>query len=158
MMKHLCLWVMLVLTVYVGKAQHSGSYRSKNITLNADSLLIDTNVIVQNSVTIFADNNTLLKEGVDYYINYFTGYLKVNVAYQNKPLQLSYKTPNINFKQVYSNKSRSLQIPEIKGNRYDLGYAPAAGGRIDLFKNDGLKLNGSISRGLGFGNNQEMPT
>lgn len=156
MMKHLCLWVMLVLTVYVGKAQHSGSYRSKNITLNADSLLIDTNVIVQNSVTIFADNNTLLKEGVDYYINYFTGYLKVNVAYQNKPLQLSYKTPNINFKQVYSNKSRSLQIPEIKGNRYDLGYAPAAGSRIDLFKNDGLKLNGSISRGLGFGNNQDI--
>ncbi len=156
MMKHLCLWVMLVLTVYVSKAQHSGSYRSKKITLSADSLLIDTNVIVQNSVTIFADNNTLLKEGVDYYINYFTGYIKVNVAYQNRPLQLSYKTPNINFKQIYSNKSRSLQIPEIKGNRYDLGYAPAAGSRIDLFKNDGLKLNGSISRGLGFGNNQDI--
>ena len=98
----------------------------------------------------------LLKEGIDYQINYFSGYLKVNKAYKNKTLQVSYKTPNINLKQVYSNKSRSLQIPEIKGNRYDLGYAPNVNTRIDLFKNDGLKLNGSISRGLGFGNNQDI--
>ena len=156
MMKLLWLWVVLVLTIFVSKAQQNGSYRVKTITVNTDSLLVDTHTIVKSSVIIFTDNNNLLKEGIDYQINYFTGYLKVNQAYKNKPLELSYKTPNINLKQVYSNKSRNLQIPEIKGNRYDLGYAPNANNRIDLFKNDGLKLNGSISRGLGFGNNQDI--
>lgn len=156
MMKLLWLWVVLVLTIFVSKAQQNGSYRVKTITVNTDSLLVDTHTIVKSSVIIFTDNNNLLKEGIDYQINYFTGYLKVIQAYKNKPLELSYKTPNINLKQVYSNKSRSLQIPEIKGNRYDLGYAPNANNRIDLFKNDGLKLNGSISRGLGFGNNQDI--
>ena len=155
MMKRLWLWVILVLFIKVSKAQYSGSFRSKTITLTTDSLLMDTAVIVKGSVLIL-DGDKVLQENTHYTINYYNGYAKVIPELKNKPLQLSYKTPNIDLKQVYSNKSRSLQIPEIKGNRYDLGYAPTIGSRIDLFKNDGLKLNGSISRGLGFGNNQDI--
>jgi hypothetical protein len=94
-MKLLWLWVVLVLTIFVSKAQQNGSYRVKTITVNADSFLVDTHTIVQSSVIIFTDNNNVLKEGIDYQINYFTGYIKVNQGYKNKPLQLSYKTPNM---------------------------------------------------------------
>ena len=65
MMKLLWLWVVLVLTIFVSKAQQNGSYRVKTITVNADSILVDTHTIVKSSVIIFTDNNNLLKEGID---------------------------------------------------------------------------------------------
>ena len=95
MMKHLWLWVILVLFFKISKAQYSGSFRIKNITLNSDSLLIDTAVIVNGSVIILNGEN-LLQENADYTINYYNGYLKITPELKNKPLQLSYKTPNIN--------------------------------------------------------------
>ncbi|MBP9186156.1 MAG: hypothetical protein KBE91_04040 [Bacteroidia bacterium] len=155
MIKHLLLLILMALFGLYANAQFNGSYRSKNILIISDSLLLDTAVILQQSLLVY-QNEKLLQDGVDYSINYFDNFLKINPKYLNQTIQVSYKTAIIDFKKQYSNKPRSLQIPVLNGNKYDLGYNLSNGNRNDLFKNEGLKLNGSISRGLGFGNNQDI--
>ncbi len=155
MIARLCLLFLITTTSIVCYAQQNSSYKWRTIIIKTDSVLIDTNTLVQQSV-LLTQNDTLLKENIDFSINYFTGYLYLNPRFKNQTLNLSYRIANVNLKQTYSNKSRSLQMLQLNGRKENWGYTPSAGNRFDIYKNDGLKMNGSISRGLGFGNNQDV--
>lgn len=136
-------------------AQHNSTFKTRNFTLNTDSIFIDSGTVVQSSLVVYS-NDSLLVAGRDYVINYQTGYFYPLLIKKRTTLSVSYQTLNINLKQTYFNKPRSLQLPQLIGNREDYGYTPNSGNKFDIYKNDGLKMNGSISRGLGFGNNQNV--
>lgn len=155
MMKHAAMPVLVLLFVLAVKAQVPGSYRSRTITFTNDSLLLDTMVIIKGSLLLY-DGNNLLKENEDYLVDYYSGYLKPVAVAKNKPLTASYKTTVLDLKKPLSHKPRSLQFPALSTNRYDYAYTPAGASSSNIFSEDGLKLNGSISRGLGFGNNQDI--
>lgn len=148
----LCL--ILLMALY-GKAQYNGSFRNLNTTITADSILLDTGTIVKSSILVY-QGKELLQENTHYKINYFNGYFYPLTISRGSAVSISWQSLNINLKIRYSNKPRSLQLPQLYTNRYDQSYTPGNQSRFDLFKNDGLKLNGSISRGLGFGNNQDI--
>ncbi|MES2690225.1 MAG: hypothetical protein V4658_07465 [Bacteroidota bacterium] len=155
MMKHAVMPVLVLLCVCAVKAQVPGSYRSRTVIFTGDSLLLDTMVIARGSLLLY-DGDSLLKEKQDYSVDYYSGYLKPIAVAKDKPLVVSYKTVNLDLKKPLSHKPRSLQFPALNSNRYDYGYTPSTGSSLNIFSEDGLKLNGSISRGLGFGNNQDI--
>jgi hypothetical protein len=135
-------------------AQLNGSFRSRSIAAT-DSTLLDTMSIVRNSALVYA-GDSLLKEGRDYTINYQTGYLVPLNITPGTPLTVSFKVLNVDFRRPLSHKPRTMQLPKSSVNRFEYGYAPSSASSLDIFKDDGLKMNGSISRGLGFGNNQDI--
>lgn len=155
MIARLCLLFLVTTISIVCYAQQNSSYKWRTIISQTDSILIDTNTLVQQSLLI-TKNDTLLIENKDFTVNYFSGYLHLNPRLKNQYFNLSYRIANVNFKQTYSNKSRSLQLLQLNGRNENWGYTPSTGNRFDIYKNDGLKMNGSISRGLGFGNNQDV--
>lgn len=155
MMRLAVMPVLVLLCVSALKAQVAGSYRSRTLVISSDSLLLDTMVVVRGSVLLYK-GDSLLKENEDYSVDYYSGYLKPLGDIRNVPLSVSYKSANLDLKKRLSHKPRSLQFPELgSSNRYDYGYTPASPS-LTIFTEDGLKLNGSISRGLGFGNNQDI--
>lgn len=135
-------------------AQTQGSYRSRSITFGSDSLLLDTMSIVEGSLLVYS-GDTLLEEGSAYRVNYASGHIIPAQASAGRTVTVSYRTLTIDLRRPVSHKPRSLQLPVLDRNRYDLGYTPERQS-LNLFKEDGLRMNGSISRGLGFGNNQDV--
>lgn len=137
-------------------AQYSGSYRTRTITVSSDSILLDTLSIVRGSVLVYAAD-TVLQEETDYAIDYASGYFKPLRIPVNTTLTISYRVILLDLGKPLSHKPRSMQLPQAGTNRYEYGYSPASSaGSLNIFKDDGLKMNGSISRGLGFGNNQDV--
>lgn len=141
---------------YTAIAQiNAGNYKTKTLVITSDSVLIDTGVIIIGSANVYT-KNILLKEQVNYRINYATGYLfSINLP-KNEQLLLSYKTIELDFKKPLFKKPTSLQIPKLNGRLLDGGYVANTNTKFNLFNDDDVKLTGSISRGLGFGNNQDV--
>ena len=155
MMRWRLLLISLLCIGFAAQAQRSAPYKTLSFKSSSDSVLIDSGTIVQSSVLVYA-GDSLLQAGVHYRINYSSNYFIPLQIPRETSVSISYQTLNINLKQTYYNKPRSLQLPQLNGNREEYGYAPGSGNSFDLYKNDGLKMNGSISRGLGFGNNQSI--
>src|SRR5574343_371665 len=155
MMRWRLLLISLLCIGFAAQAQRSAPYKTLSFKSSSDSVLIDSGTIVQSSVLVYA-GDSLLQAGVHYRINYSSNYFIPLQIPRETSVSISYQTLNINLKQTYFNKPRSLQLPQLNGNREDYGYTPNSGNKFDIYKNDGLKMNGSISRGLGFGNNQNV--
>lgn len=136
-------------------AQYNDGMQHKTFASPKDSLLLDTNTIVVGSIRVL-QNQQPLTEGVHFRINYWQGYFIPLQLPTGTSLQITYQVLNIYLKTPVLKKSRTLQIPQLNGSRYDQGYTATNNSRLDIFKQDDLKLNGSISRGLGFGNNQDV--
>ena len=136
-------------------AQYGDGLQRLNILSPKDSVLLDSNTIVVGSVNVF-NNQLALVEGTDFRINYWQGYFIPITILPGTPLYIGYKKLNVYLKTPLYKKSRALQIPQLNGSRNEQGYIAGNNTRLDFFKEDNLKLNGSISRGLGFGNNQDV--
>ena len=138
------------------KGQMASNTRSKQILIvsSADSILVDTLPIIKGSFML-SIQSTLLFEGIDYEMNYTLGILRpINIP-NNSQIVLSYKVIEYPFNKQIFHKNRKLIQPEYRENRNPFLYTKEKEG-IALFSNDGLKMNGSLSRGLAFGNNQDV--
>lgn len=150
----------IALLVYLGCvlsvfAQYNDGLQRQTIVTPSDSLLLDSNTILLGSVQVL-QNLQPLTEGIAYKINYKQGYFIPLKISPGTPLQINYQILNVYLKSPLYKKSRTLQIPTLNGSRADQGYTATNNTRLDIFKQDNLKMNGSISRGLGFGNNQDV--
>lgn len=134
-------------------AQLNANYRTQTLQIIADSTFIDSATIA-NHTLIIKQNEKILSAN-QYAFNNNTGYITWNQTLKGQTVTISYQVTPIDFRKTYTNKPRTLLIPELNSNRYDLGWT-SNNNRSTTLKNDGLKLNGSISRGLGFGNNQDL--
>lgn len=70
-------------------------------------------------------------------------------------IELSYHVFPIKFNEVYQKKSTDLIQTELEYLENPFRYRPVESGR-NLFEFGGLNKSGSISRGIGFGNNQDL--
>ncbi len=135
------------------KAQPYQQVRVQNIVLDKDSFQIDTAVIVKGSIKVISDNKTYV-EGIDYRFNYFTGTF-INLDIQKGTLiQISYTPILYHLKKVYRLKDKSIIQPEFTDIKNPFFYTPDHSAINPFTKSDGLTVNGSIMRGLSFGNGQ----
>ena len=132
----------------------SAELRSKTIAIGGigDSLLLDTLSIVPNSVSLFADNSEKLLDKKNYEIDYGSALL----IWKNKPeldsINIEYRVFPFLLSQTYKHKdSDAIESSINKPYTYKV-EAPVE----SIFDADGIDYNGSFSRGIQVGNNQDL--
>ncbi len=130
----------------------TSNIREKQLELSTDSVRIDSLSIAPNSFNI--KNNGLEVDSSDYELDYFSGWL-VWAGTLPVTLEVSYRVFDFNI-------SRSIRLRDPNTVRYEdsLKMVPfrysTKNNNTDLFGGSELNKSGSISRGILFGNNQDL--
>lgn len=133
-------------------AQYWQSYRTKKIKISSDTTQIDSVSIVQGSFKILQPELS----ANDYTIDYWGAQLIWKS--KKKPtdsLLVAYRVFSFSFAQTYQKRKYKDPTTDERGVFNPFVITPA-NERENLFKFDGLQRNGSISRGVAFGNNQDL--
>lgn len=119
-----------------------------------DTLTIDSFPLVNNSEILI--NNTKRIDSSQYKIDYVNAKLIIlDSSLFSKTVTASYRIIDFNFNAVYQNKNiSSIQLEDPgRPNFYSIRPDENKGNEFDL---GGLNKSGSISRGITFGNNQNL--
>ncbi len=146
---------MLWITVPEIFAQAINNHRHSSFQYQGDTLILDSLSIVPESLILFDEENHPL-DRTDYYLDPAAAKLWIDEACKGQKMLASYRVFPINFNNIYTRKS-----PGIFGEPGDLDrtvyrFRDQSYEFDGLFQNDELDKQGSISRGLAFGNNQDL--
>ena len=134
--------------------------REKKIALVSDTIVIDTLSLVPGTVTLLSAKG----EAMDT-TSYKTDYPKGEIIFFNRKttngsyldsITVQYRVFPFLFTKEIRHKDVSLIRPDLYGNHDIFTYNPVKLSSGDVFKTDGLDKSGSISRGVSFGNNQDV--
>ncbi|MFY0673891.1 MAG: hypothetical protein JXQ87_10820 [Bacteroidia bacterium] len=146
------IFLALVLAPFVGHAQ-SIIEVEKTIDVDSTTLWLDSNSIVPNSFKAFIKNDSIKS------VNYELNWVKGTVTFYNRPnsdsIKVSYRTFNFNLNQKYSLRNTNIIEDEIM-IAYNEKLEREMNVTSGLSANDELDKVGSISRGVAFGNNQNL--
>ena len=152
---------LLILCFFVDAlAQQTGSLRAKLFPANRDTILLDSLSIVPGSVKLFTRNNQPLDDFF-FITDYVNGRLIRNknqterVLLPDDTLRAVYRVFSFSFSRVFTRKDTSLMSPAALHVYNPFAYSGEDAGK-DPFHFEGLNKSGSISRGISFGNNQDV--
>ena len=157
MMSFLRLWCCLCLLLSLplfGRSQAS-SLRVKTIThCHPDTIIkLDTLSIYPGSFSIKCKSGEPLDESA-YDLNFARSELKISyICY--KSLIVKYRVFPMDLSKVYALRDTSAIYNRTKGDRENY-LITSSRNQSDLFGGTGLNKSGSISRGVSFGNNQDL--
>ncbi len=135
---------------FLGSAQHSG-LRSRTVA-HADTIQLDSLSIYPNSFEISCGNEILAKE------NYQLNYAKAQLILLDKcadSIRISYRVLPFDLSSPLYARDTSVIYTEEKGMR-ERFLITSTEANADIFGGAGLTKQGSISRGISFGNNQDL--
>ena len=136
------------------QAQAQTNLKRKNFVANRDTIFLDSLSLIPGTVKLKAKNNQI--DTAAYKINYALKAL-IFKSKTNDTFSVAYKTFPYNFEKTYSHKNTSVLSKDLSlpVNPYSISFD---GKTInsESFVSDGLNKNGSISRGISFGNNQDV--
>jgi hypothetical protein len=145
-----------LLVCYGISAQVTSNWHNKNIFVTSDTLKLDTLSIVPGTVMLKYSNGETIDSAI-FKIDYINGFLifKEKII---EEISVSYQTFPTLFNKQYKHKS----MDNIKPNLFDDNNPFATFNyqiepeKNDIFKTEGLDKSGSISRGISFGNTQDL--
>ena len=128
--------------------------KQKQYLLKSDTLFLDSLSLIPGSVKLSSKAAPL--DTASYKINYA---LKA-LIFKQRPkdtLAIAYKTFPYNFEKNYFHKSKAILTKDLSlpSNPFTISFDPLNNNN-ESFITDGLNKNGSISRGISFGNNQDV--
>jgi hypothetical protein len=145
------LTMLSLLCVLFGSAQQL--QRLKILPVSSDTILLDSLSLLKGSIVqeTFPENDSLYYAEIDYHLH--------ALVFKNKKpdsIRISYKVFPYNFEKTVFHKNISnlytdLSVPE---KPFTIKYNQKTGNE-SLLKSDGLNKNGTISRGITVGNNQD---
>jgi hypothetical protein len=149
-----CLPILLLLLLpALGMAQSLSNLKSKTIAISHDTTILDLLSIAPNSERI--EISGLLVAKTQYEMDYFKATLIWKGALPADSIRIVYRTLPLNFSVRASKKDPNKLQPDASGQFNPFTYS-TAGGTEDFFAVGGLNKSGSISRGIAFGNNQDL--
>jgi len=136
-------------------AQSGTSIRKKNIFFTSDTLVLDSLTLIPGSIFVRTSSGALI-DSADYktFDNKII-FLNKNVSYKNDSIVISYKTFPYLLDKPLQHKNANEILKDASGIKNPFAYTPQST-KENPFKTDGLNKNGSISRGINFGNNQDV--
>ena len=148
------IFITLFLFGYFIQTQAQTNLKQKYYFVKSDTLYLDTLSLIPGTIHITSKNEAL--DSSTYKINYPLKAIIFN-SKPNDPVFVSYKSFPYNFEKAYYHQStakltKDLSLPL---NPLTLAFAGSAA-PSETFVSDGLNKNGSISRGISFGNNQDV--
>lgn len=137
-------------------AQYTTNSRSKQLLVTSDTVKLDTLSLVPGSVVLKNSKGDFIDTSL-YKINYAQGLL----VFKKKSidsLQINYRTFPYLFSDEVKHKSLTNVKPDLLGNitSFNSYNYTVQSQNNDIFKMEGLDKSGSISRGISFGNTQNM--
>ena len=140
-------------------SQYTSNRLTRTLILKSDTIQLDSLSLVPGSVSISTSNGAPL-DSAFYKIDYGKGKVIVNrkkIPSSNglDSLQFSYKT----FPYLFSSETKHKDIKRLRADingRKDPFRYEFENKTEDLFKMEGLNKSGSISRGIAFGNAQDV--
>lgn len=129
------------------------SSKTKKIIAKSDTLYLDSLSLVPGSVKL----NFISNDSIKYHINYKLHAVIFEKGVRPDTFNVSYKTFPYNFEKQYYHKDPSIVTTDLgrPSNPFSLSFTDNTKS-TGFFMNDGLNKNGSISRGITFGNNQDV--
>lgn len=148
------IFITLFLCGYFIQTQAQTNLKQKYYFVKSDTLYLDTLSLIPGTVSITSKNNPL--DSSSYKINYPLKAIIFKVK-PSDPIFVRYKSFPYNFEKPYYHQSTSLLTKDLSlpSNPMTLAFAGSATPN-ESFISDGLNKNGSISRGISFGNNQDV--
>jgi hypothetical protein len=148
------IFIVTVLCGFFLSAQSQTNLKQKYYFVKSDTLYLDSLSLMPSTIKITTKNTPL--DTATYKINYSLKAIVFKVK-PTDPVFVSYKSFPYNFERSYYHQSTSqltkdLSLPINPLTLAFAGSAPAS----ESFVSDGLNKNGSISRGISFGNNQDV--
>lgn len=150
---HIVLFLLLFQGLY---GQELSNLRMKRIALDRDTLMIDSLSIVPGSFQLRGADGHLIDTS-SYLLDATGGYLLPSPGLRSDSnlYHLSYRVFPFSFKRIYKNKDLGMMEPEQVSMQNPFVYTQARSG-TDIFRTSGLNKSGSISRGISFGNSQDV--
>ena len=150
----------LLLFLYFGAvmahAQELSNARSRQLVCISDTIQLDSLSIIPNTIKIL-DNEGKPIDSSLFRINYPSSQLILSKSFrlQHNIVSIAYKVFPYAFSQVFYHKDYRKMDQDMTGNSNPFIYT-YNDKSADIFKTEGLNKNGSISRGISFGNNQDV--
>lgn len=158
--RKLILFCFFLFSCLLGHSQYAGGSRIKLVSITSDTTQLDTLSLIPGTIKIKIADGSLLDTSY-YKINYANGFLildRKKVLKDSIPLQgihSTYKTFPYLFTAEVKHKDANRIKPDLQGNSTPFSYNIESK-NDDIFKMEGLNKSGSISRGISFGNNQDV--
>jgi hypothetical protein len=147
--------ILIVFTSFFQKlaAQAVSNIKQLELSLTKDTLLMDSLSLVPNSEIILL-NASVLNEN-DYEINYSKGlFIVKNKTLLGQKVFCTFRSLPYSFTKEYAHKKAVIhETNNLSKNPFLFQYSTQ---KEDLFYLNGLNKSGSISRGVVFGNNQDL--
>jgi len=136
-------------------SQEGSNLRIKKIVLDNDTVKIDSFSIVIGSLTVYTSDSVLLDDSL-YIIDYIEPFIITDKAFRqkHKEIFIKYRVFKFNFKEVAKNKDLDSLKKYSQSSDDGYFYKPVPT-KDDLFGIGNLTSDGSISRGISVGNNQD---
>ncbi|NND76773.1 MAG: hypothetical protein HKN39_01140 [Flavobacteriales bacterium] len=132
--------------------QVRSTLRSKKVWVGKEITKVDSLSILPGSFSVYRGNDPI--EPINYQVFYLEGELHWKTVIPNDSLQLNYRVYTLDLGQEFYHKSDS--IVQSNTNLKDPFKYTINNKEEDIFSFGTLDRSGSISRGLNFGNNQDL--
>jgi hypothetical protein len=149
--KIIILLFLLLMVVAPPLRSQTSNLRWKTVVAQNDTLIIDTLTIYQKSFKVFCDDSLLSESAY-----FFDGNSRKFISKSNcsDSLQLRYRVFSIDFQKPFQTIDTSM-IYQNEGELKDY-YFRNEEESLNFFSDKGIKKSGSISRGISFGNSQDL--
>lgn len=128
------------------------SFRARTIVASNDTIQLDSLTIYPNSFVVSCGGIQLSRN--DYELNYAAATF-ILFSHCSDSVLITYRVLPLNLKKVYSTRDSSVIYNQQKGDR-DKFLLQTTDTQQDIFGGSGITKAGSISRGIAFGNNQNL--
>ena len=146
--------VLLIGLLFCFSSLHAqlGTVRQKTIAASKNEIVFDSLSVLPGTVRIMCGNAVLSE--ADYEINYNSAAITFFKSCGDS-LKLTYRVLPYNLAEPVFHRDTSAIYSQQKGDREKYLISPSSG-NSDLFGQSGLNKQGSISRGVSFGNRQNL--
>lgn len=145
---------LLVLWLSPVFGQDGASLRSKKISCRGDTLQLDSLSIDPESVKVYVKDS--LVSAARFSVIPEKGMIVPKKKFKTDSLEVVYRVFPINFSKKYQRHSTDIIRPESDYFSNPYTYRPEKQRQESIFGSTRLNKTGSISRGIGFGNNQDL--
>ena len=147
--------MLFLLLPFFSIGQEQGGVRSKQLVLAKDTLKLDTLTLVPGSIQVFSASGARIDSSM-YSVNAAEGLIIFDrKALPGDSIRVSYRAFPFDLGKERKHKDVKNIGVDLYGASNPFSYTPPKAS-IDLFKTEGLNKSGSISRGIAFGNNQDV--
>ena len=147
------IYILLLAIPFCGSSQNLSNVRTKYINIYNDTIKIDSLSLIPNSEIIINDNSVVSKN--HYSINYPDALLILSdsIYFLTKQLKITYRVFPVNFQEesYYRKKEKTI----ITGPVLAVPKSVSTNLNPNFFTDNHLNKQGSISRGITIGNNQD---